>query len=95
MQAVDIDTSILEELDFDAVLPCEHSQHKDRHKVDEPARYVVGFAGHVVECIGYREYLICDSGWKRMTTLRCHGCGEQGYLRDQVLKIVSTLDSLD
>lgn len=69
------DVSLIERLDFTPALPCEHSQHEDRHD-DEPARYVVD--SHCPGCGDRGRGLMCQSGWTKLARSRrvvCQVCG--------------------
>lgn len=87
------DTVLLDDLDFD--VPCQHSQHQEKHK-DEPASYIVQFT---CPLCGQKKpaYAICESGWQRMApprwvrhSVRMGGCGAK-VRRDPNFKILEYL----
>lgn len=84
---LDIDFGILEGLDF--APSCEHSQHERKH-LDESAKYIVrALCG---ECRDNTVYLMCESGWKVLTSLDALYCAECGHCGDDVtVKIIDTL----
>ena len=73
--ATDTDVDILEGLDFEPTLPCEHHQHDEVHIKDQPASW------HAIlshpECKHTERLLICDSGRVCLSgaqNLICGGC---------------------
>lgn len=72
MTDIALDISALEELDFDAEFPCEHSQHKEHHHPDEPAKFLVAF--NCTSCGRHTEYLCCEPGVVWMVTGWCYQC---------------------
>lgn len=90
--STDISLEILEELDFEAAPPCEHTQHSIYHvPPDEPASLFV-----LAECHGcglISRYLCCRPGYEQMvhpeTYLECATCGEIEPGRDCVFILQS------
>jgi hypothetical protein len=82
--SVKLDSKIIEALDFDEVLPCEHSMHKRLHE-DEPAKYLIEVrCGH---CNLSAKYLICPSGLSRMFMVQkliCPQCFKTGQTKDWI-----------
>lgn len=70
-----IDLNVIEHLDFDPTLPCEHSMHAVSHAADQQASWVARVA--CVGCHMRATYMICDSGRIRLMGRRgsCTTCG--------------------
>lgn len=88
----EIDTSILESLDFEFVQPCEHPRHSLYHKREESAMFLIE---RLVPCCGMPNYFICLSGWEHLWDARyviCMFCGTPlGGSRDEVLRIIRVI----
>lgn len=74
MTSTATDTEILEALDFTP--SCEHSQHREKHPGDEPAKYIV--RGACTACGDAAVYLMCRPGWERVQLNPLIGCGQCG-----------------
>lgn len=92
----DIDLTILEALDFEPTLPCEHSGHERTHE-DEPATLLVRKC--CPGCGEVKKYMLCRSGWVHMGRynglngwgfVKHTACGWLG-LRDETLTILTEL----
>lgn len=86
-------TSSLTSLDFEPVLPCEHSQHAHLHLPGDPAAWIASY--RCVNCgVELSDYLLCDSGKRRLAEVPtvCSRCawvepdGEHLGLRFRPLK---------
>lgn len=60
------ETDILEGLDFTIELPCEHPNHSLTHSEEESAAMLL--ARRCPGCGETKEYLICASGYARITS---------------------------
>lgn len=56
-------TDGLTELDFTPVLPCEHSQHEERHRGDEPASVMMQVV--CPGCAVPAQFLMCLPGYSK------------------------------
>jgi hypothetical protein len=89
MSAIDLDLSAIEHLDFDAAIPCEHSQHDALH-ADQPAMFLV--AVWCSACPLAKRYSLCASGWKGLADgqLQCIACG-YFEARDECMSILRVI----
>lgn len=74
----DVDLTILEALDFDPTLPCEHSAHEWNHG-DSPGKYLIRLHPPC-GCTGHPSHLIiCERGWNNAAEgLHCQFCQVEG-----------------
>ena len=72
--SVDTSTVTIEGIDLDADIPCHHSQHAEKHVVEEPACYRYRWTCPACRFTG--TSFICESGWVRLheTLIRCTKC---------------------
>lgn len=91
MTATTTDTDTIAGLDFSAELPCEHSQHPDIHKPDDPAMFLIRF--QCPACDESRDYLICLSGWEYAGRrgLLCRTTGRDRIPRDESWTILRVI----
>lgn len=78
---------IIEDVDIDKELPCEHSQHAGRHIIDQPGTVRLR---HICPCVNGHgnTYIICFSGWSRIQygVVRCRSCNTRYLDYRQVLR---------
>lgn len=89
--STDTSTLVIEGIDLDADIPCPHSQHMEKHVVEQPAAYRYRFAcGH---CGTSGVAFICESGWVRLHsgTVRCHRCKVGGLNPFEVITLIERL----
>jgi hypothetical protein len=69
-----VDVQSIEHLDFEPVFPCESSQHPTDHPPDEPAKFEI--ESNCPGCKKSKRWLICNTGYARLCTMRthCSGC---------------------
>ena len=86
MPALDIDTSTLTDLDFDLEQPCEHSQHRLVHDIDQPASWAQ--SGICPACLVTIDLLVCEQGRLRMNrsrSIHCVDCDHRAPREDWLL----------
>ena len=89
------DVGTIEHLDFEPTIPCEHSEHGERH-ADEPAMFLV--RRHACPMCGRaaNTYALCLYGWEYLgrVNVRCTrsrgGCG-YAMSRDEWLTILRVI----
>lgn len=87
-QRLEIDTTVLDRLDFHFDQPCEHSNHPMTHEIGDIAAYYIH---SVCGCGGVADLFLCKSGYDRAgrTGIQC----DRGprYARDEVYTILRVL----
>jgi len=70
----EIGLEILEDLDFDAELPCEHREHDDHPAHEGPGAYLVRVSSHCGDSTP--SLVICKKAWEwaAVVGLRCSTC---------------------
>jgi hypothetical protein len=85
----DTGVDILNDLDFEPVLACEHSLHREYHIEDDPAVWVV--TSRCPICTQGKRFLLCESGRVDMldADVVCRYCGwETSDVHDLWVSIV-------
>ena len=80
MTSTNLESIVLENLDFTIQLPCEYEEHHVWHEQDDPAYYIIDRMA--CEQCGYQNddrtvrFLLCLSGWERAFrgVLYCPAC---------------------
>lgn len=75
MTQLDLGLGTIEALEFSAVLPCEHTQHRTHHLQDDPARWEVRWFCRWCKSSGH--YLLCESGRRSLyasAVVACKDC---------------------
>lgn len=91
MSNVKQQTHTIEHLDFEAELPCEHSQHSTGRCGHDGYAWALILRKHT--CASRpttKKYLICRGGWEGTRTARCSPCGVRGP-RDEMWQLIEVL----
>lgn len=85
---VDMSLEILQALDFDAQIPCDHPEHRECHVVEEYASWAC--KARCPDCGSSGSFNLCESGFQMMSEhgVMCPICDFRCQFTDMLEMIV-------